>query len=77
MSSTVEVKRKTTGYTNTDLTTKLTPDQINAEDRIRFLPGDTMMVKAKFKILDAIPFNDANAYLYYYVRNYPIGGNTF
>ncbi|MBK8723106.1 MAG: hypothetical protein IPL95_12805 [Saprospiraceae bacterium] len=27
MSSIVEIKRKTTGYTNTDLTTKLTPDQ--------------------------------------------------
>ncbi|MBK8723107.1 MAG: hypothetical protein IPL95_12810, partial [Saprospiraceae bacterium] len=26
--------------------------------------------------MDAVPFNDANAYLYYYIRNYPIGGDA-
>ena len=45
----VDMYRQTTGYTDATLATKIAPENVDAADKNRYLPGDTMIYKSYYR----------------------------
>ncbi|MCB0694421.1 MAG: hypothetical protein H6568_03715 [Lewinellaceae bacterium] len=68
----VELERVSTGYTDKTLANRLNMADVPPDDRIRFLPGDTMLVRAKAWVKDPAVWNQVNSRLEFTLRDYPI-----
>jgi hypothetical protein len=70
--TTVDIERVSTGYTDKTLAERLEIADVIPDDRIRFLPGDTMLVRGKAWIQDPTVWNEVNSRLEFHIRDYPI-----
>lgn len=68
----VDIERVSTGYTDKTLSSRIDMDDVDPNDKLRFLPGDTMLVRGKAWVLDTSVWNQVNSRLEFMVRDYPI-----
>lgn len=69
-----QLNRVNYGYTDCSMTTKVDPSSVPIEDTKRFLPGDTMHIKASYKVLDKEVFYDADYKWSFMIYQYYEGG---
>ena len=54
----VQMYRESTGFTDATMTSKVKPEDVPVEDRNRYLPGDTMVYEAGYRINTSDAFTD-------------------